>query len=122
MSDKGLIALHVDYHVVLLALFAVCLPAAIRTATVLRRGHYTLATKGLNSCLDALVIGSYDDTLHNARHLLIHVLDNLLATQHSQWLGGKTRRGIACGDDCYKFQFAHIYTISMPARVPPRCA
>ena len=108
MSDKGLIALHVDYNVVLSAHLLIGLPATVRTATMLSRGHNALATECLDSLAYALIVRSHHYTLHNTFDLLIDALDDQLTSQPCKGLSGKASRGVTRRDDGYKSQVAHI--------------
>ena len=101
--DKRFVALHVDHHVVGLALFEIGFPATVGAAFVVRRGHLGPAAESEHGIVDTLVVGGDHDVIQHARHLLIDAPNDGLAAQHRQRLARKARRGVTRRYDCDKF-------------------
>ena len=102
-ADEGLVALHVHHDVVLATLLAIGLPATVRSAPVVGRGHLDPTAEGTHGLIDPLVVRGDHGIVQHPGHLFVDPLDDGLAAQQGQRFAGKARRSVTRRNDGYEF-------------------
>ena len=101
--DEGFIALDVDDDIVGCGLFGVGFVYSVGAALVGCAGHDGFAAEGLDGGEDALVVGGDDDIVEDVFNLAVYALDDGLASEEGEGLGGETCGGVTGWDDAYVF-------------------